>query len=195
MAKSSSMDIKLEVMEVQSSDIEIKLGEAMTATTDSSPIDIKIGGTPTTNNKKPKMESLWKVDKHPSCSQIYGWIDKEGLSSQIYDCPPNFNSNHQATCAPTAAGGTPSTFTLDSLVGTCSAATGGLSSTLAFGSCLGTCFVSTGGASSRFALGSCAGTYSVDKVVFCCFEGGLEVELESFSIGKCSLKRRCCSHG
>ncbi|KAI9185249.1 hypothetical protein LWI28_005611 [Acer negundo] len=136
-----------------------------------------------------------KVDKHPSCSQIYGWIDKEGLSSQIYDCPPNFNSNHQATCAPTAAGGTPSTFTLDSLVGTCSAATGGLSSTLAFGSCLGTCFVSTGGASSRFALGSCAGTYSVDKAVFCCFEGGLEVELESFSIGKCSLKRRCCSHG
>ncbi|KAI9185091.1 hypothetical protein LWI28_004058 [Acer negundo] len=59
MAKSSSMDIKLEVMEVQSSDIDIKLGEAMTATTDSSPIDIKIGGTPTTNNKKPKMESLW----------------------------------------------------------------------------------------------------------------------------------------
>ncbi|KAK0599961.1 hypothetical protein LWI29_010227 [Acer saccharum] len=46
-------------MEVQSSDIEIKLGGAMTAITDSSPIDIKIGGTPTPNNKKPKIESLW----------------------------------------------------------------------------------------------------------------------------------------
>ncbi|KAK1582873.1 hypothetical protein Q3G72_019134 [Acer saccharum] len=59
MKLSSSIDIKLEVMEVQSSDVEIKLGGVMTATTDSSPIDIKIGGTPTTDNKKPKIESLW----------------------------------------------------------------------------------------------------------------------------------------
>ncbi|TXG65510.1 hypothetical protein EZV62_006785 [Acer yangbiense] len=59
MAKSSSIDIKLEVMEVQSSDVEIKLGGVMTATKDSSPIDIKIGGTPMTNNEKPKFESLW----------------------------------------------------------------------------------------------------------------------------------------
>ncbi|KAK1587706.1 hypothetical protein Q3G72_016070 [Acer saccharum] len=60
MAKSSSIDnIKLEVIEVQSSDVEIKLGGVMAATTDSSPIDIKIGGTPMTNNEKPKIESLW----------------------------------------------------------------------------------------------------------------------------------------
>ncbi|TXG65509.1 hypothetical protein EZV62_006784 [Acer yangbiense] len=60
MAKSPSIDnIKLEVIEFQSSDVEIKLGGVMTATSDSSPIDIKIGGTPTTNNKKPKIESLW----------------------------------------------------------------------------------------------------------------------------------------
>ncbi|TXG65452.1 hypothetical protein EZV62_006727 [Acer yangbiense] len=58
------------------------------------------------------------------------------------------------------------------------------------------CFVATGGASSRFAPGSCAGTYSIDKVIFCCFKGGLEVELEPSSVGKCSFvsKRRCCSH-
>ncbi|KAK0606278.1 hypothetical protein LWI29_036079 [Acer saccharum] len=60
MEKSSSIDnIKLEVIEVQSSDVETKLGGVMTATTDSSPIDIKIGGTPMTNNEKPKIESLW----------------------------------------------------------------------------------------------------------------------------------------
>ena len=59
MAKSSSIDIKLEVMEVQSSDVEIKVGGVMTAMTDSSPIDIKSGRTPTTNKKKPKIESLW----------------------------------------------------------------------------------------------------------------------------------------
>ncbi|KAK1581073.1 hypothetical protein Q3G72_002806 [Acer saccharum] len=54
-----SADIKLEVMEVQSSDVEIKVGGVMTAMTDSSPIDIKSGRTPTTNKKKPKIESLW----------------------------------------------------------------------------------------------------------------------------------------
>ncbi|KAK1582421.1 hypothetical protein Q3G72_014778 [Acer saccharum] len=60
MAKSSSIDnIKLQVIEVQSPDVEIKLGGVMTATSDSSPIDIKTGGTPTTNIKKPKIESLW----------------------------------------------------------------------------------------------------------------------------------------
>ncbi|KAK2656171.1 hypothetical protein Ddye_009223 [Dipteronia dyeriana] len=60
MTKSLSIDnIKLEVMEVQSSDVEIKLGGVMTATTDSTPIDYEIGRTPTTNKKKQKMESFW----------------------------------------------------------------------------------------------------------------------------------------
>ncbi|KAK1584520.1 hypothetical protein Q3G72_033703 [Acer saccharum] len=78
MAKSSSIDnIKLEVMEVQSSDIEIKLGGVMTATTDSSPIDIKIVGTPTTNNKKPKIESLW-------CNlPEKNWCELEKLGSRM----------------------------------------------------------------------------------------------------------------
>ncbi|KAI9194997.1 hypothetical protein LWI28_010714 [Acer negundo] len=76
MAKSSSIDnIKLEVMEVQSSDVEIKLGGVMTATTDSSPIDIKIRGTPTTNNEKPKIESLWcnlpELDMKKSAGKIF----------------------------------------------------------------------------------------------------------------------------
>ncbi|KAK0602245.1 hypothetical protein LWI29_031729 [Acer saccharum] len=48
-------------MEVQSSDVEIKVGGGgvMTATADSSPIDFKTGRTLITNNNKPKLESLW----------------------------------------------------------------------------------------------------------------------------------------
>ncbi|KAK1582110.1 hypothetical protein Q3G72_011938 [Acer saccharum] len=77
MAKSSSIDIKLEVMEVQSSDVEIKLEGVMTATTDSSLTDIKIGGTPTTNNKKPKIESLWC-----NLPEKY-WCELENLGSRM----------------------------------------------------------------------------------------------------------------